>query len=141
MMRRDAARAGLDETAHRAVVDTAEEFARDWRCPAAGCAPGPLDREHASLARHAARVIGLDEEPATCPFACLMSATEWTRELTRAAAIAAEFHTPLTAVLGRDLTPADLEALDTMLRAKADAWESDQAIIEREREAAKTGRG
>lgn len=89
------------------------------------------------MARNAARVVGLDEVPATCPFACLQRCDPWVAELTRAAGIAADFHTPLPAVLGRDLTAADVEALDAMRCAQIDARESDHEIAEREREASR----
>lgn len=65
-----------------------------------------------------------------------MDADPWVRELTRASEIASTYHTPLTEVLGRPLTAVDVEGLDTMIRAKADAWTSDEKIREMERAAA-----
>lgn len=87
------------------------------------------------MAEHAARVVGLPETPTTCPFACLMRADPWVAELSDAAAIAETYHTPLPDVLGRPLTRADLDALAEILRARSDAWESDQAIQSQEQAA------
>lgn len=135
LKRRDAEREGLDGPALDAMLETASSFSRDWGCPVAGCAPHTPSRQLSILAEHTARVVGLSETPTTCPFAALMHADPWVAELTRAAAIAETYHTPLPQVLGRELTPADLDALDAVIRAKADAWQSDQMIMEREREA------
>lgn len=118
------------------MEQTGADFSRAWRCPAAGHKPGPLSRELDSLQQAAARVMGV-EPPGTCPFACLESADDYVREMSRAFAVSKEFHTPLPDVLGRPLTAVDIEAADAVLRAQADAWQSDQAIIEAEREAAR----
>lgn len=133
-IKRTEARAIGDDAAREVAEQTAEDFAADWRCPAAGYAPGPLPRELDALQRSAARVMGTDP-PGTCPFACVMRADPYVAELTRALAIAEKYHTPLPAVLGRDLTPIDLDAADAVIRAHADVWESDQQILDAQREA------
>ena len=133
-IKRSEARTIADDGARAAAEQTAEDFAADWHCPAAGHAPGTLARELDVMQRGAARVMDIDE-PRTCPFACVMHADPYVRELTRALAIAEKYHTPLPQVLGRDLTPMDLEAADTVIRAQAEVWESDQQIIDAERQA------
>lgn len=126
----------LNDAARGALIDAADENAAAWGCPAAGHKPhAQLPRHLTMLAQNAARVAGLDATPTTCPFACLQRCDPWVAELTRAAGIAADYHTPLPAVLGRDLTAADVEALDAMRCAQIDARESDHEIAEREREA------
>lgn len=137
MMRRDAEQSELNDTARAARLESAREDAEAWGCPASGRSrPSPLPRHLAVLAAHTARIVGLDAVPTTCPFACLMRADPWVVEITRAAGIAADFHTPLPAVLGRDLTTADVEALDALRTARHDARESDYEIERREREGA-----
>lgn len=81
--------------------------------------------------------MGLDDVPTTCPFACLQRCDPWVAELSDAAAVAETFHTPIDVALGRALTRMDLDALAEILRARAESWESDQAIAEKERERAK----
>lgn len=115
------------------MSENADDFAREWRCPAAGHAPGPLPRELAMLAAHTASVVGMGDAPTTCPFACLQRADPWVAELSNAAAIAETYHTPLPDVLGRPLTRADVDALGEILAGRADAWESDRAIQEAEK--------
>lgn len=135
-IKRGEARTIGDDNARLAAEETADDFARDWHCPAAGCTPDTLSREFDVLQRSAARVMDIDE-PHTCPFACIMRADPYVIEFTRALAIAEKYSTPLPQVLGRDLSPIDIEAADTVIRAQAEAWESDQQIIEAEREAAR----
>jgi hypothetical protein len=87
----------------------------------------------APLARNAARVVGLADTPRTCPFACIVAADPWVVEITRAAGIAHDYHTPLDAILQRPLTAADIDALDAMRSGQHDAWTSDRAIEDAER--------
>jgi len=136
-MRRDAEREGLTGDALEVMRAQGDDLARAWVCPAAGHKPGELPRELQRFAEHTARVVGLDETPTTCPFACLMRADPWVAELSDAAAIAETFHTPIPDALGRPLTRADVDALGEILRARADAWESDRIIQEREAAASK----
>lgn len=136
--RREAERAGHTGHALRVLLEGADDFAREWRCPCAGHPPQDLPAELRAMAEHTARIVGLDEVPTTCPFACLMRADPWVAELSDAAAIAETYHTPLPDVLGRPLTRADTDALGEILRGRADAWESDRAIQEQEQAARKT---
>jgi hypothetical protein len=121
-----------EASALAAALESADDFARDWGCPAAGHATRELTGELAALAKHTARVVGV--EPATtCPFACLMRADPWVAELSDAARIAEAYHTPLPDILGRPLTAADVAALSEIQRGRADAWESDEKIREESR--------
>jgi hypothetical protein len=134
LKRIEADRTVLNEAAHQAVFDTAEDFSREWGCPAAGHnPPAALPKHLAPLARNAARVVGLAETPRTCPFACIVAADPWVVEITRAAGIAHDYHTPLDAILQRPLTAADIDALDAMRSGQHDAWTSDRAIEDAER--------
>lgn len=134
MKRRDADREVLDATAHAVVADFADDLAREWGCPAAGHRPpAQLPKHLAAEARITARVVGLDEVPTTCPFACVVAADSWVVEITRAAGIAHDYHTPITEVLQRPLEPRDVAALDAMRAGQHDAWTSDRAIEDAER--------
>lgn len=131
-LRRNAESAG-ESSARNAMMETGDDFAREWKCPAAGHTPGTLPPELRMMAEHTARVVGLDDVPTTCPFACLRRADPWVAELSNAAAIAETYHTPLPDVLGRALTRADVDALSEILQGRSDAWASDDAIREQEK--------
>lgn len=73
----------------------------------------------------------------TCPFACITAADPWVVEITRAVALAVDWHVAIPETLGRDLTCVDVQALAALKAAQGDAWRSDQEIAEREREAKK----
>lgn len=134
MARREAERSETNAAARDALVAAAVEASAEWGCPAAGhTPPAQLPRHLAVLSKHAATVVGLDETPRTCPFACLQRCDPWVAELSDAAAIAETYSTPIPDVLGRPLTRADVDALGEILRARAESWESDQKIAEKER--------
>ncbi len=134
MARRDAERSEANATARDALVAAAADASAEWGCPAAGhTPPAQLPRHLAVLAKHTATVVGLDETPRSCPFACLQRCDPWVAELSNAAAIAETYHTPVPDVLGRPMTQADVDGLGEILRARADAWESDQKIADKER--------
>lgn len=124
----------LNDAARGALIESAEENIAEWGCPAGGRKPHAALPPHlAVLARQTARVVGLDETPTTCPFACLQRCDPWVGELSDAAAIAETYHTPIPDVLGRPLTRADVDALAEIMKARADVWESDEKIAEEER--------
>lgn len=134
MARRDAERSEANAAARDVLVSAAIEASAEWGCPAAGhTPPAQLPRHLAVLAKHTATVVGLEETPRSCPFACLQRCDPWVAELSNAAAIAETYHTPIPDVLGRPMTQADVDGLGEILRARADAWESDQKIAEQER--------
>lgn len=134
MARRDAERSEANAAARDALVSVAIGASAEWGCPAAGhTPPAQLPRHLAVLAKHAQVVVGLDETPRTCPFACLQRSDPWVVELSNAAAIAETYHTPVPDVLGRPMTQADVDGLGEILRARSDAWESDRKIEEQER--------
>jgi phage FluMu protein gp41 len=61
-------------------------------------------------------------------------------EITRAVALAGEWHVPVSETLGRELTKADLDALSALKAAQGDAWTSDEKIREAKRAAETRGR-
>ena len=92
--RRDADREVLDATAHAVVADFADDLAREWGCPAAGHRPpAQLPKHLAAEARITARVVGLDEVPTTA-LRVRRRRRPWVVEITRAAGIAHDYHTP-----------------------------------------------
>jgi hypothetical protein len=71
----------------------------------------------------------------SCPFACVERAGPWVAELTGAVSLAVDWHVPIAETLGRDLTRADVTALQHLKQAQADAQRSDAEISRREHEA------
>ena len=68
---------------------------------------------------------------------CVEHASPWVVEVTRAVAIASDWHVPVAETLGRDLARVDLQAMAALQSARGAAWESDQTI--REQKARKPG--
>lgn len=128
--------AAIDADALRRA--TAAEAHATWGCPAArGTPPVVLsdDEGFASLARGAHRVMGTTPT-GTCPFACLFTPAPYAEKVFRALRLA-ERGVPVEKSLGRakGLLPGDLRALDAFEVARLHAEESDQAEMERERQA------
>jgi len=117
------------------MLADAEESRARWSCPR-GAAELPPDL--AAEVRHVAALTGTPEAH-TCPFACVEHADPWVLEVTRAVALASDWHVPIAETLGRELSRVDLQALAALQSARGAAWESDQTI--REQRAKKPGGG
>lgn len=113
----------------------AEEARARWACPRGA---GELPPDLAAEARHVASITGTPEAH-TCPLAVVEHASPWVVEVTRAVALASDWHVPVAETLGRDLARVDLQALAALQSARGAAWESDQQI--REQRAKKPGGG
>lgn len=128
------------DAARRAREEYGREMQQAWRCPLAGCKPGPIDDQLSDEARHVAQVTGADVDTSTCPFAGL--ADPWAVDVQNAAALAADLHIPVQTTLGRDLTAVDLQAIIALQRAKGEAFEHErQRQAAESTAAAKRGRG
>jgi len=113
--------------------DFARAMQARWRCPCAGHSPGPLPADIEREAAQVATVTGT-ERATTCPFAGIERADDWTRELIGAVSLAIDWHVPIAETLGRDLTRADVIALQNLKQAQADAQRSDAELSRRKHE-------
>lgn len=109
-----------------ALLADAEEARTRWACPGGA---GELPPDLAAEVRHVATVTGTPEAH-TCPLAVVERASPWVVEVTRAVALASDWHVPVAETLGRDLARVDLQALGALQSARGAAWESDQQIRE-----------
>lgn len=128
--------------------DAALADAAAWQCPAAPAVAASLgaelpkaspegkrDPELVRLARLTERVIGAEVGSFdSCPHAELIEAPEWVAELTTAVSLAVDWNVPMSEVLGRELTAADVQGLDALKRAQSACWRRDQAIERQRRE-------
>jgi len=121
-----------DKATLAALEADGHETAARWGCPADGHASRALDPD---LSDEAVIVARITETPTatTCPFARVMRADEWTRELT--ASVSLSEWTPLVDALGRVPTAADIAALDVLKRAQSASMRSDNEHRQREADA------
>jgi phage FluMu protein gp41 len=121
---------------NEALRADAAEWRERWGCPRGHAT---LPRDLAAEAEHVARITRTPVAT-TCPLACVTWADPWVVEITRAVALAGEWHVPVSETLGRELTKADLDALSALKAAQGDAWTSDEKIREAKRAAETRGR-
>lgn len=124
---------GGDPYRRDAAIADAMESKERWGCPRRLGEPRELPPDLAAEARHVAKVTGTPEAEG-CPFECINYASPWVVEITRAVALAADLHIPVTEQLGRDLTVPDLQALSAIKSAQGAAWKSDEKIREQQRQ-------
>lgn len=119
---------------YAAELEAAQEYADEWGCP--GDMPDDASDELRAEAAYAAETMGLKEPFCGCPFRDALRPGPFEIEIRNALAVMGEGFSADSwrAVLGRDPTVADVEAVALVRRASSEVMRSDDEQRKRARE-------